>query len=139
MSNNLLRETIDTSRLRVMVFCENPRYGVLLRRSLEMIGCSDIHVIANADDAVASIDSLLPRVVFIVSDVNDPAKLESAQRINKKRAATLRRTPKILALLSPGPDAIMAAKTAGFFDVLPLPATPAVLFDRLETVLTRMD
>lgn len=139
MSNNLFRDTIDPGRLTVLIHCPSDRVGGLLRKSFEAIGCRDVHLVADAEAAVAAIDEVLPNLVVMVSDIADPAKLADAQRINRKRVRTDRRTPKVLGLMSPGIDDILEAKKAGFFDVLPLPITPNGLRDRLETVLTRMN
>lgn len=139
MGNNLLRGTIDTGALKVLVYCEDARIGGLLDKSLEKIGCTGTTVADSVDAAVAAMDDLVPSLVIMVSDVGDPEKLEQVRRINRKRVLSKGRTPKILGLISPSIDDIMKAKKAGFYDVLPLPVTPNGLMDRLETVLTRMD
>lgn len=139
MSNNLIRGAIDPSQLTVLVYCESDRIGGLLQKSLNAIGCSAVMVVTDESQALSELDAMVPKLVIIVSDITSPEKLAIAQRINKKRVVAKGRTPKILGLIGPGIDDIIKAKSAGFFDVLPLPIAPNSLFDRLETVLTRID
>ena len=139
MSNNPFRGSIDLAQVSAMVYSDDLRIARLLDMCLKQINCQKVLVTDTVDAATKAIDDILPQLVIIVSDLHDPKRLADAQRINKKRARSKGRTPKVLALLKPSVDDIVKAKGEGFFDVLPLPVTPQTLFNRLETVLTRLD
>jgi len=73
------------------------------------------------------------------ANIRDEGDMAMVKAINITRAATNRRTPKILAMMKPSLDDIVKAKGEGFWDVLPLPATINAIAGRLETVITRLD
>jgi len=105
-----------------------------------MIGFTQIQVVSDEASALEAMGSFAPpRVVVMFANMKNAHDFSIVKNINKKRASTNRRTPKILAMMNPSSDEIVKAKAEGFWDVLPLPATPNVLAGRLETVMTRLD
>lgn len=139
MSDNPFRTTISPKELPALIYSQHGKIGELLERSLGQIGFEKIKVVGTEADAVQAMGDFLPRVVILFANIGDAADLAIVKAINKTRASTNRRTPKILAMLNPSLDDIVKAKGEGFWDVLPLPATVNAIAGRLETVITRLD
>ncbi|NQV55120.1 MAG: hypothetical protein HQ503_04615 [Rhodospirillales bacterium] len=139
MANNPFIEEIQPKEIPAMVYSANANIGELLRKSLVIIGFAEIKVVADEAAALEAMDGVPPKVVIMYVNMKDANDLATAKNINKKRASTDRRTPKIAALMNPTSDDILTAKKEGFWDILPLPATPGIIAQRLETVLTRLD
>lgn len=139
MSENPFCTTISPAELPALVYSQNAKIGELLEKSLSQIGFVKIKVVSSEADAVQAMGDFLPRVVILFANIGDAADLAIVKAINKTRASTNRRTPKILAMLTPSLEDILTAKGEGFWDVLPLPATVNVIAGRLETVITRLD
>lgn len=140
MSDNPFRKSISPEEIPALIYSENTKIGALLHKSLTMIGFTQIKVVSDEVSALEAMSSFAPpRVVIMFANMKDAHDLSIAKKINKKRASTNRRTPKILAMMNPSLDEIVKAKAEGFWDVLPLPATPKILAGRLETVMTRLD
>ena len=139
MSDNPFRTSISPAELPALIYSQNTKIGELLEKSLGQIGFVHIKVVDSEAAAVQAMGDFLPRVVILFANIGDAGDLAIVKAINKTRASTNRRTPKILAMLTPSLDDIVKAKGEGFWDVLPLPATVNVIAGRLETVITRLD
>lgn len=108
-------------------------------KNLVLAGCENVDEYHEAADTIEAIDRISPSLIIIIANLNIAEELEAALQINKKRAITKQRTPKILGMIKPTPKDILKAKKANFFDIIPLPQSPIALANRIQTVVSRFN
>jgi len=132
-------QPIEIDVLKIVVHAKDQSIAGLVEKTLVLAGCEDIEVFQQLEDTESSIHNALPRVVIILANPNDDDEWEEAVAINRKRAANKKRTPKILGLVKPTSTDLKKARAAGFYDILPLPQSPASVSNRIRTIISRLD
>lgn len=139
MGNNASPQSVEIEDLRIIVHAHDKAIAALMVKNLVLAGCENVDEYHEAADTIEAIDRISPSLIIIIANLNIAEELEAALQINKKRAITKQRTPKILGMIKPTPKDILKAKKANFFDIIPLPQSPIALANRIQTVVSRFN
>jgi CheY-like chemotaxis protein len=122
-----------TPPLRILVVDDDPLMRRALQRLLVGLGYGDVHVAANADEAVDAARRLAPRLVLLDHNLGDSDGIEVLRRLRDAPETASAALVTITASIVPGLEDRAAA--AGCDAFLPKPFDIKTLASTLERVL----